>query len=81
MSVCIIGWGHTKFGKLEDSGLEDLLVAAANEAMSDAGVTADEIDAIYVATFNAGMSEQDFISSLALQVDEAFRFTPSTRVE
>ena len=81
MSVCIIGWGHTKFGKLEDSGLEDLLVAAANEAMSDAGVTADEIDAIYVATFNAGMSEQDFISSLALQIDEAFRFTPSTRVE
>jgi acetyl-CoA C-acetyltransferase len=49
--------------------------------MEDAGVGADEIDAIYVATFNAGMSEQDFISSLALQVNEAFRFTPSTRVE
>ena len=29
MSVCIVGWGHTKFGKLEDQGLEDLLVAAA----------------------------------------------------
>ena len=81
MSVCIIGWGHTKFGKLEDQGLEALLVSAANEAMEDAGVTAQEIDAIYVATFNAGMSEQDFISSLALQVNEAFRFTPSTRVE
>lgn len=81
MSVCIVGWGHTKFGKLEDMGLEDLLVAAANEAMADAGVGAEDIDAIYVATFNAGMSEQDFISSLALQVDEAFRFTPSTRVE
>jgi len=81
MSVAIIGWGHTKFGKLEEQGLEDLLVAAANEALADAGVEAQEIDAIYVATFNAGMSEQDFISSLALQVDEAFRFTPSTRVE
>ena len=81
MSVCMIGWGHTKFGKLEDMGLEDLLVAAANEAMADAGVEAKDIDAIYVATFNAGMSEQDFISSLALQVSEAFRFTPSTRVE
>ena len=81
MSVCIIGWGHTKFGKLEDQGLEALLVSAANEALNDAGVGAEEIDAIYVATFNAGMSEQDFISSLALQVDEAFRFTPSTRVE
>ena len=81
MSVCIVGWGHTKFGKLEDMGLEDLLVAAANEAMDDAGVGAEDIDAIYVATFNAGMSEQDFISSLALQVSDAFRFTPSTRVE
>ena len=81
MSVCIIGWGHTKFGKLEDQGLEALLVSAANEALNDAGVGAEEIDAIYVATFNAGMSEQDFISSLALQVDEAFRFTLSTRVE
>ena len=68
MSVCIIGWGHTKFGKLEDQGLEALLVAAANEAMEDAGVSADEIDAIYVATFNAGMSEQDFISSLNYEV-------------
>jgi len=81
MSVCIVGWGHTKFGKLEDQGLEQLLVSAANEALEDAGVGAEEIDAIYVATFNAGMSEQDFISSLALQVNEAFRFTPSTRVE
>ena len=74
-SVAIVGWGHTKFGKLEEQGLEDLLVAAANEALADAGVEAHEIDAIYVATFNAGMSEQDFISSLALQVNEAFRFT------
>ena len=80
-SVAIVGWGHTKFGKLEEQGLEGLLVAAANEALADAGVEAHEIDAIYVATFNAGMSEQDFISSLALQVNEAFRFTPSTRVE
>ena len=81
MSVCIVGWGHTKFGKLEEQGLEDLLMAAAQEALEDADVAAEDIDAIYVATFNAGMSEQDFISSLALQVDEAFRFTPSTRVE
>jgi len=61
MTVCIVGWGHTKFGKLEDQGLEDLLVSAANEAMADAGVAPEDIDAIYVATFNAGMSEQDFI--------------------
>ncbi len=81
MSVAIIGWGHTKFGKHETSGLEDLLVEAARAALSDAGVNAEDIDAIYVGTFNAGMSEQDFISSLALQVNDIFRFKPSTRVE
>ena len=77
----MVGWGHTKFGKLEDRGIEDLLVEAANEALADAGVEASEIDAIYIGTFNAGMSEQDFISSMALQVSDHFRFTPSTRVE
>lgn len=81
MAVCMVGWGHTKFGKLEDRGLEDLLVEAANEALADAGLEASDIDAIYVGTFNAGMSEQDFISSMALQVSDKFRFTPSTRVE
>lgn len=81
MTVCMVGWGHTKFGKLEDRGLEDLLVEAANEALADAGLEASDIDAIYVGTFNAGMSEQDFISSMALQVSDHFRFTPSTRVE
>ncbi len=81
MAVCMVGWGHTKFGKLEDRGIEDLLVEAANEALADAGVEASEIDAIYIGTFNAGMSEQDFISSMALQVSDHFRFTPSTRVE
>jgi acetyl-CoA C-acetyltransferase len=81
MAVCMVGWGHTKFGKLEDRGIEELLVEAANEALADAGVEASEIDAIYIGTFNAGMSEQDFISSMALQVSDQFRFTPSTRVE
>ena len=81
MTVCMVGWGHTKFGKLEDQGLEELLVAAATEALADAGLEAADIDAIYVGTFNAGMSEQDFISSMALQVSDAFRFLPATRVE
>lgn len=81
MAVCMVGWGHTKFGKLEDRGIEELLVEAANEALADAGIEASEIDAIYIGTFNAGMSEQDFISSMALQVSDHFRFTPSTRVE
>lgn len=81
MTVCMVGWGHTKFGKLEDKGLEELLVDAALEAMADADIGPADIDAIYVGTFNAGMSEQDFISSMALQVNDLFRFLPATRVE
>ncbi len=81
MAVCMVGWGHTKFGKLEDKGLEELLIEAANEALADAELEPSDIDAIYVGTFNAGMSEQDFISSMALQVNDMFRFLPATRVE
>ncbi len=81
MAVCMVGWGHTKFGKLEDKGLEALLIEAAQEALADAELEPSDIDAIYVGTFNAGMSEQDFISSMALQVHDVFRFLPATRVE
>jgi len=38
MTACIVGWGHTRFGKLEDMDLETLIVTAAGEAIADAGI-------------------------------------------
>lgn len=81
MDHYMIGWGHTRFGKHTDSDIESLIVQAAGEALEDAGVEADEIDAIYLGHFNSGMSPQDFCAPLVLQVDERLRFKPATRVE
>jgi len=81
MNCNIIGWAHTKFGKLADETLESLIVSAANEALAHSGLTAQEIDVIYLGHFNAGFSEQDFTASLVLQADAGLRFKPVTRVE
>lgn len=81
MNPCIIGWGHTKFGRLPDETVESLLVKAATEAMADAGVTGEEIDAVFVGNFNSGMNPQEFVASLVLHADEALRFKPCTRLE
>ena len=81
MTGCIVGWAHSKFGKIEGQDVEALIVEAATNAMADAGVGPDDIDAIYLGYFNNGFADQDFPSSLVLQADERFRFKPATRVE
>jgi len=80
MDARIVGWGHTRFGRLERN-LEDLIGDAAREALSHAGVAAKDVDAIYLGHFNGGLVKDGFASSLALQVDEDLRFTPATRLE
>ncbi len=79
--VNIVGWGHTKFGKLTDMSLEDLIVSAGREAIQDAGLGAEVIDGIWVGHFNAGLVADGFPSSLAMSIDPALRFKPSTRLE
>ena len=46
--TAIIGVGCTKFGELWEKDAEDLMVDAAFEAMEDAGVTPDDIEATWV---------------------------------
>lgn len=77
----IVGWHHTPFGRLGDETVESLVTSAARGAIAAAGVGADEIDEIVLGHYNGGLSPLTFTSSLALQADEALRFTPSTRVE
>ncbi len=80
MKSVIVGWGHTPFGKLEGS-LEDLIHAAAREALADAGLTGEDIDAVWLGNFNAGMVPDGFCSSMVLSADEGLRFKPATRCE
>ena len=81
MTGCIVGWAHTKFGRLQGEDLESLICGVASDAVADAGVEPEDVDAIYVGLFNNGFSPQDFPSSLVFQADDRFRFKPATRVE
>ena len=80
MSVCIVGWGHSRFGRSPDD-LETMIVKVARQAMSDAGVEAADIDAIWLGHFNGGLVAENFCSSLVLQADDGLRWKPATRVE
>ncbi len=81
MSACIVGWAHSRFGKLVDETVESLIVGVVGDALENAGLEAGEIDEIILGHFNAGFSTQDFTASLVLQASDAFRFKPATRVE
>lgn len=77
----IIGWAHTRFGRLEQETLESLTVRVARDAIAHAGLAAADIDEIVIGHFNQGMDPQGFPASLVLQADPALRFKPATRVE
>jgi acetyl-CoA C-acetyltransferase len=81
MTACMIGWAHSRFGKLEGEDLEALVARVASDAIRDAGIAPADIDEIFIGNFNGGFVRQEFPSSLALQVDPALRFKPATRVE
>src|SRR5574338_407112 len=81
MSACIVGWGHTPFGRHQDADLETLIVAAAREAIDHAGIVADEVDAIWLGHLGGGFVPEIFTSSLVQQADPALRWRSATRVE
>ncbi len=81
MTACIVGWAHSRFGKLEGETLESLITKVAVDALDHAGIGPDDVDEIVLGHFNAGFSPQDFTASLVLQADDRLRFKPATRVE
>src|ERR1700734_3925555 len=81
MTACIVGWAHTPFGKLSGETVESLIVRVANDALTDAGIAAKDVDEILLGHFNAGFSAQDFTASLVLQASPDLRFKRATRVE
>lgn len=81
MTVSMVGWAHTPFGRHENETLESLIVRVTGDALAHAGITAADVDEVILGHFNAGFSRQDFTASLVFQADDGFRFKPATRVE
>lgn len=79
-AIHIIGSGHTRFGRLTET-LEELITAAAQEAIAESGLSPADIDAVFLGHFNSGLVSDGFASSLIHQVDPALRFKPAARCE
>ncbi|MBV9653150.1 MAG: acetyl-CoA acetyltransferase [Acetobacteraceae bacterium] len=79
--VCIVGWSHSPFGKLDDPDLESLIGRVAGTAIEDAGIVASQIDGVFVGNFNSGFSRQNFPGSLPMHEVPDLRFKPAARYE
>lgn len=77
----MVGWAHSRFGKLEEPDTEGLMDLVIADAVRDAGVEPAEIDAVFVGQFNSGFSRQDFPSSLPMQSLPQLHGKPSVRCE
>jgi acetyl-CoA C-acetyltransferase len=73
--VAIVGMGCTAFGERFGDGLDDLIIDAAGQAFSSAGVDAAAIDAYWFGTAQSGMSGITLARPLQLEGK------PVTRVE
>jgi acetyl-CoA C-acetyltransferase len=81
VGVSIVGSGHTKFGRMDNRSLEDLIVEATRGALDEAAIEARDIDAVFLGHFNSGMVPDGFASSLIFQADDGLRFKPAMRCE
>ncbi|MDN7025920.1 thiolase domain-containing protein [Methanoculleus sp. FWC-SCC1] len=81
--VAVIGIGCTQFGEHWSTSFRNLFVEAGALALEDAGVTGEQIDALYVGNMSAGrFVEQEHIGALiADYAGLASNHIPSTRVE
>ncbi len=77
--VAVIGMGCSTFGERWDMSAADLMVDAFTEALADAGIGRDEIDAAWLGVF---FDEQN-IGKSAIPLSNALRLNniPVTRVE
>lgn len=80
-SVSVIGIGSTEFGRLEGESLVDLACGAANQAIADAGIPREKIQAFYLGNFGSGMlvGQETLAPKIAYQLGLAP--IPATKVE
>ncbi len=81
MTVSLVGWAHSPFGRLDGQDLESLITGVAREALAHAGIAASEVGGVWLGNLNGGFVPEIFASSLVLQADDGLRWAPATRVE
>src|SRR3989475_4311040 len=81
--VAVIGIGETAFGELWDKSFRDLGIEAGLKAIEDSGVTAQDLDAIYVGNMSAGkFIDQEHVSALVADYSGlADQHLPTVRIE
>jgi len=77
--VAILGMGCTRFGERWESGAEELMVEAFQEALTDAGIEKEQIDAAYLGCCFDEISLGK--SAISLSTTLRLPFIPATRVE
>src|SRR3954451_10427728 len=73
--VAIVGMGCTKFGERWDQSVDDLLIDAAVDATTSAGVAIEDIDAFWLGTMGSG------VSGLTLSRPLKLDYKPVSRME
>ena len=81
MTACITGWAHSKFGLNSEQTSENMIADVVEKAIEHAEISAKEIDAIFVGTFNNGFQKQDFHGALPAVSQSDLRYVPAMRVE
>ncbi|WP_416985216.1 thiolase domain-containing protein [Streptomyces sp. T028] len=79
--IGIVGVAHTPFGKLTTETVTSLVERVTVQALADAGVEPEEVDEVFVAQFNSGLTPFAFPSSLPLGAADGLWGLPMTRVE
>jgi len=81
--VAVIGIGITKFGEIWDKSLRQLGLEAGFQAILDAGISGDDIDALYIGNMSSGSAiAQEHIAPLfADQVGLTRGHIPATGIE
>jgi acetyl-CoA C-acetyltransferase len=92
--VSILGAYNTQFGafvkkdketgKITDlKSIYELLIEAGNGAISDSGLTAKDIDAVWIGSCSPSLfTNQEHLAPLAAEIDpDGLRYKPMTRVE
>lgn len=79
--IGIVGVAHTPFGKLPTETVGSLVETVTSQALTDAGVEPEEVDEVFVAQFNSGLTPFAFPSSLPLGAADGLWGRPMTRVE